>query len=959
MFLFSARVLGLVILTVMVVSVIGVSSALAAEVTISKYDPLLASYITGRTDPSLHANGDSVYVFVALRPGYGISALDGLLSSEYPLGRANTPLLVYGEVKRSSLLSLGAMPAVSHVFQDVKIGFDNMKPDQDVYTQKLATDMYRVRDIVGADRVNQLGVTGKGVTIAIVDTGTDFTIPDLQQAVARDSLGQAVSFDADGQGFVITSLVVHREGDVLKTAGLSVDVWNAASYTSTGTAGQTVASVKIGYDYGAPTVISKSGNYHFGILREAVQDVISSETVSIDFPVVVVDSVAPNVYDTVVVDMSTAYYNFLRAYQQRLNLEGIAGDSMGLGLHWPAPLASWNDHSFADEKPHQVGGNDLISFEANGDGVPSFSAGLLAFGIDLSGRTGRYFSLLPPIDKDGNFINVFFDFESHGSNTAANAASRGVLKRDIYQNGTLITLPGIAPDAKVMGVKALWLGEVTFAWYYAAGFDWNPVDFTFKYTGNHRADIISNSWGDSNSIWDLGSTFGTDYMSELADAFSLPHYLDPAYPGTIMVIAAGNGGFGYGTTTSPAASTLAITVGASTSYAYRAQPALSVKGEVAGTYDEVVPWSARGPTSLGEPKPDVVDVGAFGFTSQYTFSGYGNGTNAYDIFGGTSMATPVTAGALALLVQEYRDTHGGATPSPDLAKSILASTAHDLDYDPFTQGSGRVDVYGAVAAASEGKDQKIPGRFYLQSPITWGSSRTLIENSWALNMQRELPDQSMGAANWFAGVVSPGNTASALFNLSHATNPQAQSIMFQLVGSKDYSNSTSGPVSWLTMSKGEIPPGTDLMKVTLLYRFSDFANASTYDINNLLYAQLYNAAPDGSLQRISNGAPSSTTSELVISQPLQKFTGIPKVRIVRASGSSPIPFRHISTILPKGSLELDHKPQSERRQVECFHYSSKLCCPRGLWWVYSGSRWNLREPCTCISSGPHSRVWTL
>ena len=85
MFLYSTQVLGLVVLTVMVVSVVGVSSALAADVTISKFNPLLASYITGRTDPSLHANRDSAYVFVALRPGYGISALDGLLSSEYPL----------------------------------------------------------------------------------------------------------------------------------------------------------------------------------------------------------------------------------------------------------------------------------------------------------------------------------------------------------------------------------------------------------------------------------------------------------------------------------------------------------------------------------------------------------------------------------------------------------------------------------------------------------------------------------------------------------------------------------------------------------------------------------------------------------------------------------------------------------------------------------------------------------
>ena len=830
----------MLVLAILFESVIGVCFALGADATISKLDPSLAGYVTGQRIANLHANGDSAYVFVTLRPGYGISTVEGLLASKYTIGQTNDPLAVYGEIGRTAIFSLASQPGVSHIYSDVRIGFDRMNPDPSVYTEKLASDMYRVREIIGADRVNQLGVTGKGVTIAIVDTGTDFTIPDLQQAVARDDLGRAISFDPDGQGFVITSLVVHRIGDVLKTSGMSVDVWNAASYTNTSIASPSVQSVKLNVDYGAPSVVSKSGNYHFGILREQVQDVISSETVNIDFPLVVVDSAVANVYDTVVVDMSTAYYNFLNDTGQRLNSE--AAQTLGLGLQWPKPQASWNDHSFADEAPHTVGASDLITFAPNGNSVPDFSAGMLAFGIDLSGRTGSYFSLLPPIDQNGNFVNVFFDFESHGTSTASNAASRGVLKRDIYQNGTLISLPGIAPDAKIMGVKALWLGDVTFGWYYAAGFDWNPNDLSFKYTGNHRADIISNSWGDSNSIWDLGSTFGSDYMSQLADAFSLPHYLDPAYPGTIMVIAAGNGGFGYGTTTSPAASTLAITVGASTSYAYRADPALSVNNEIAGSYDDVVPWSGRGPTSLGEPKPDVVDIGAFGFADQALYTGYGNVTKSYTIFSGTSMATPVTAGALALLVQEYRDTHGGETPPPDLAKSILASTAHDLDYDPFSQGSGRVDVYSAVAAAAEGKDSRFPERFYLQSPATWDSSRALISNSWELNMQRALPDESMGAANWFAGVVSPGSSASATFDLYNAVNPQAQSYAFDLIGAKSYSNFTSGSVSWVTMSKADIPPSTDLMKVTLVYRFSDFVNASTYQVNNLLIAQLYNVA---------------------------------------------------------------------------------------------------------------------
>lgn len=886
----SVQVLTVCVL-VLALSSLGASTVSANGQSLSRLHPLLIDRLNGDVSTQLRADGSGIYVFVALHPGSDPSTVDGLLSSKYFLGPQNAPTLIYGETRLDSLVDLASRPGVAYIFPDLRVGLDRVKPDPDVYRQGLAVDMWRVRQIIGADQVNRLGISGDGVTIAIVDTGTDFNVPDLKDAVARDSAGRALSFDADGQGFVITSLVVHRVGNVLKTAGKYVDVWNAQSYTQTSTAQASVVKVKIGEDYGAPAVISKSGNYHFGVIRESIQDVVSGETVTLNFPVVVIDANQANVYDTIVVDTSTGYYSFLKDNAVKLNKE--ASQSLNISLKWPTPQPAWNDHSFIDEQPNTATpGNDLIRVLGS-DGVPALSVGILGYGIDLGGLTGHDFALLPPIDSNGNFINVFFDFESHGTSTASNAASRGIMQRDIYQNGTMFSLPGVAPDAKIIGVKALWLGDITFGWYYAAGFDWDPSNFAFKYTGRHRADIISNSWGESNPIGDLGSTFGADYMSQLADAFSLPGYLDPSYPGVIMVVAAGNGGFGYGTTTSPAASTLAITDGASTSYSYRANRAYRIPDEVAGGYDEVIPWSARGPTSVGEPKPDIVNVGAFGFTDQSIFTGYGNGTKAYDIFGGTSMATPVTAGAVALIVQEYRKTHQGTTPSSALVKAILSSTATDLSYDTYTQGSGRVNVFQAVAAAAEGADPNFPRRYYVYSTVTWQTAQRLLANSWTLNLQSAAPYTPMISTNWYAGIIQPGQSTSATFTLSGATDPQAESLNYNLIQTRYLQNVTAGNVTWVTLPKDQFPANADMMKVTLVYHFSDFVNATAWSYKDLLVASMYDTQLDsrGDLRRITNAAPTGTTSELVVGKPLEKFDGVPKIRVLfEHSTGAPIPF---------------------------------------------------------------------
>ena len=71
-------------------------------------------------------------------------------------------------------------------------------------------------------------------------------------------------------------------------------------------------------------------------------------------------------------------------------------------------------------------------------------------------------------------------------------------------------------------------------------------------------------------------------------------------------------------------------------------------------------------------------------------------------FGGTSQASPLTAGAAALIIEAYKNTHGGVRPSPALVKQLLTSTATDLGHPAFEQGSGLLNSLAAVQAGLSG-----------------------------------------------------------------------------------------------------------------------------------------------------------------------------------------------------------------------------------------------------------------
>ncbi|MBT3971249.1 MAG: S8 family serine peptidase [Euryarchaeota archaeon] len=115
----------------------------------------------------------------------------------------------------------------------------------------------------------------------------------------------------------------------------------------------------------------------------------------------------------------------------------------------------------------------------------------------------------------------------------------------------------------------------------------------------------------------------------------------------------------------------------------------------ADNIDGMAAFSSRGPVDDGRVKPDIVAPGTYIMSTKSSQAGAcGWGSHAsnpeYCYMGGTSMATPLTAGSVALLLQHLMDNVGHQNPSSALVKAILAANANDMagQYGSATNGAG-------------------------------------------------------------------------------------------------------------------------------------------------------------------------------------------------------------------------------------------------------------------------------
>jgi len=360
-----------------------------------------------------------------------------------------------------------------------------------------------------------------------------------------------------------------------------------------------------------------------------------------------------------------------------------------------------------------------LSVDGYGIGIAVIDSGITPWHDDFAGEIAGS----QRVDQFVDFVNgrpAAYDDYGHGTHVAGIIAGNGFDSSGARS--------GIAPAAHLVVLKVLdGSGRGRISDVIAA------LDY-----------VVSNKVALNIRVVNLSVATGV-YESYNIDPLTLAAQR-AVNAGIVVVAAAGNNGRSpqgisqYAGVTAPGNAPWVLTVGAS-----------SHMGTVDRADDTMAPFSSRGPGAIDyNAKPDLVAPG-IGIESLSAPSSSFYATDApyllpgtvptsylpYLSLSGTSMAAPVVAGTVALMIQANPDL------TPNEVKAILQYTSQVYGgYDPLTEGAGFLDAKGAVdlaqfLAAPGGYDPTSPAwsrRLIWGTRLVQGGSLTADANAWPIGV---------------------------------------------------------------------------------------------------------------------------------------------------------------------------------------------------------------------------------
>ncbi len=303
---------------------------------------------------------------------------------------------------------------------------------------------------------------------------------------------------------------------------------------------------------------------------------------------------------------------------------------------------------------------------------------------------------------------------------------------------------GVAPEANIVDVRVLsstGSGRISSV---VRGIEW-----VLAHQATYNIRVLNLSFGAPAS-----TSYRTDPMSAAVEI--------AWRRGLVVVVAAGNGGPARGTVASPGIDPYAITVGATDD-----------QGTISPRDDTLAPFSSWG-SADSNAKPDLVAPGRRIVSLRVPGSALDRlfadrvvtaSTGAtYIRMSGTSMATPVVSGAVALLLQRRPSL------TPDQVKAILVASTQPYGQDtgvalpdPSADGSGLLDALAAVQSDGAAKSSGtggigLPNSVPLADSLVARANRGLRPaDSFArslLPVLRGIPlrwkDPTLGGIDWTA-----------------------------------------------------------------------------------------------------------------------------------------------------------------------------------------------------------------